>query len=260
MATFTDTHAHLHFDDFKNDIDNVIENSINNGVSRIITVGINVADSKKAINLASKYENIYATVGIHPQDCKNFNEKDYLELKELATNKKVIAIGEIGLDYYRMYVEKEKQQDTFKKMLFLANELKKPVIIHNRDANEDCINIMDSIVGKGKGYGGIFHCFSGGQDVIDWALDNDFYISYAGQVTYKSAEDLRKSLKKIDLNKILVETDCPYLSPVPMRGKRNESANVLHTASFIAKELNISVEEFSSYTENNFNTLFNGLV
>ncbi len=256
MATFTDTHAHIHFDNFSQDIDNIINRSLQNGINRIVTIGINVDDSIKAVELANKHDNIYAAVGVHPQDCKDFNDKDYNKLLELSKNKKVIAIGEIGLDYYREYVKKHKQISTFESMLELSKVAKKPVIIHNREANSDCIAIMDDMLGGGKGNGGIFHCFSGGLDVIKWALDNNFFISFAGQITYKSATDLRDNLKYVPLDRIFIETDCPYLAPVPKRGKSNEPSYAIYTAEFIAKEFNISIEEFSSYTENNFNSLF----
>ncbi len=256
MLSFTDTHAHIHFETDFAEINNIIKNAKENNINRLITVGISVKDSIRALEIANKFENVYSSVGIHPQDCGDYTNDDYNKLFELCKNKKVIAIGEIGLDYFREYVEKDRQKEVFRNMLKLSLEVKKPVIIHNREANRDCLDIMDKYLGGGKANGGIFHCFSGGKDVIKWAIDNNFYISYAGQVTYKSASDLKDTLKYVPKDRLLIETDSPYLAPVPKRGKKNEPSYCIYTAEFISKEINISIEKLSEVTESNFNTLF----
>lgn len=260
MIKLTDTHAHIHIPPLADDIEGVVVRALNNGVERIVTVGINSADSAEALKTALMFQNVYAAVGIHPEDCESFSETSCAEILRMASHKKVIAVGEIGLDLYRDYAPIHIQEEVFRRMLEVSKEVKKPVIIHNREASTECLAVLNEELGGGKSLGGIFHCFSGGEDIIKWALDNNFYISYAGQLTYKSAGNLRETLKYIPINRIFVETDSPYLAPVPFRGKVNEPANVLWTATFAAKELGIEIEELAERLEENFNNLFGHLL
>ena len=242
------------------DLQGVVARAAQEGIWRIITVGVNRADSLEAVKTAESFENVFAAVGVHPEDSQNYNDEDFDVLLSLAQREKVVAVGEIGLDFYRDYGPIHIQERVFRQMTELAKQVKKPVIIHNREADEACIKVLDETFGANVGFGGVFHCFSGSRSVIKWALDNGFYISYAGQVTYKSAADLRDTIKYVPLERLLVETDCPYLAPVPKRGKVNEPAYCVHTGAFIAGELGIDFEEFASVLEKNTETLFSGMI
>ncbi len=256
MAKLTDTHAHIHMPPLSDDIEGVVSRAFNNGVERILTVGVNPEDSKEALKTALMFPNVYAAAGIHPEDWESFSEEACGELFRTASHKKVIAVGEIGLDFYRDYAPAPVQEKVFRRMLEMSRELKKPVIIHNREASSRCLAVLEEELGRGRSAGGIFHCFSGGDDIIKWALDNNFYISYAGQLTYKSAGTIRETLKLVPADRMFVETDSPYLAPVPLRGKTNEPANVAYTAAFAAKELGVETEELALRLEKNFDDLF----
>ncbi len=252
----TDTHAHIHFSQLLGDVDNVVERAKQAGVTRIVTIGIDYNDSKKAISVAERFDNVYATVGIHPHDAMNYTSSDYDKFKKLAQHDKVIAIGEVGLDFYKDYAPRDKQQAVFESMLELSIELQMPTVIHNRDTGTKCREVLDSYFGGGNSLGGILHCFNGDKDILYWAIDNGYYISYAGQTTFKSAVEIREALKITPLDRLLIETDCPYLSPVPLRGKQNEPSHMVHTFNFIADELNVDKLELASTLENNFSSLF----
>lgn len=256
MVNLTDTHAHIHMAPLCQDLEGVVARAAEAGVKRIVTVGVNAADSAVALETAHRFENVYAAVGVHPEDSSAYIDSDYDLLLKMAADEKVIAVGEIGIDFYRDYAPAAVQERVFRQMTELSKQVKKPVIIHNREADEACIRVLSDTLGSGKGFGGIFHCFSGSVDVINWALDNGFYISYAGQVTYKSAQNLRDTLKLVPLDRLFVETDCPYLAPVPKRGKTNEPAYTAFTADFVAGELGISTLQLAQQLETNFINLF----
>lgn len=253
---FTDTHAHIHMPPLASDTPNIIKRAQERGVKRIVTVGIDLENSQDALNTAKKYKDVYATVGVHPHDCQTYKDAHYNEYLRMAADEKVLAIGEIGLDFYRDVSPRPIQEKVFAQMLALSTDAKKPVVIHNRDAGNRSTAILDDYLGGGKSLGGIMHCFNGEKIMMDWALDNGFYLSFAGQITYKSAEIIQNALKYAPIERILIETDCPYLAPIPMRGKTNEPANLVYTADFVAFTLNIETEDLAEILENNFARLY----
>ena len=251
---FTDSHAHIHFAKSEKEIETFVKNAADNNVKRLITVGIDYNDSVKALNTARKFENVFSSVGVHPHDSKNFSYTQIGDFEKLIKDENVIAIGEIGLDYYRNHSPKQVQHDVFAIFLDMAVANDLPVIIHNRDATEDCISIMNNIEFK-RPVPGIIHCFNGNKNMFKWALDKGFLISYAGPVTYSKAEDLRATVKYVPLDGLLIETDCPYLSPLPFRGKQNEPKNVIFTANTIAKLKDVSLRKLALQLEKNYQRL-----
>lgn len=250
---FVDTHAHLDFESFDDDRDAVIQRAIENKLSAIITIGTSLETSRQAIRFAENYASIYAAVGVHPSDCAEADEKDYQEIEKLAANKKVIAIGEIGLDYYRMYTDKETQKNAFKKQIQIARKVKLPVIVHTRESQNDAIQML---VDEGANdVSGVLHSFSGTSDILEKALSTNFYISYTGGVTFKNSttDDL---VANTPVERLLLETDSPFITPVPFRGKRNEPSYVIHTAKRIAEIKGISVEKLAEITTENARHLF----
>ena len=225
----------------------------NDELECIINIGTSVSESEKAVKVAEKYSNVYATVGIHPEYTYELKEQSLLEIQELATHKKVVAIGEIGLDYHYEGYDKQKQVQLFERQLEIAIALDLPVCIHTRDAAEDTYNILKKYSQKLKRKG-VMHCFS---ETSQWAekfLELGFYISFAGNITFKKTD--RTVLSAIPIDRILVETDSPYLSPEPLRGRVNEPKNVKHTALKIADYLEMDYNYFSEMTRENTKRLF----
>lgn len=246
---FIDTHAHLFFENFSDDIDEVINRAKENGVDYIIVPATDLATSKESIELAEKYEMIYATVGIHPHDTKEWNNSLLLEIEKLTKHPKVVAIGEIGLDYYYDFSPKEQQIKAFKSQLDLANKLELPVVIHNRDSDVDMMEIIQSYCGTGLK--AQFHCFNGSlADALEFMKMNHF-ISFTGNITFKKSDGLREILKHIDLNHLMLETDSPFMTPIPYRGKRNEPAHVKIVAEKISEIHNLSIKEVGRITSLN---------
>lgn len=252
----TDTHAHLHFPGLVNDMDTHIANARNLGVKRFVTVGTNKSDSRKAVAISEKYENVYATVGVHPHDAGEFNLRDLSEFTDMLGSDNVIAIGEIGLDYFRNHSPAEKQKEVYAVFLDMALSEKMPVVIHNRDATEDLIEVAESVIGNNS-VSGIIHCFNGDKKLMKWSLDKGFYISFAGNTTYKKASELREALKYIPIDRLFAETDCPYLSPMPFRGRENVPANVIFTAYTLSRCKNVTYGNLLETLESNFSKLFN---
>lgn len=251
---FIDTHAHLQDEAYKEDLPKVIAEANIAGVKKIITMGDNIVNSRLAVNLAEQYEGIYAAVGLHPE---NINEsEDYLaELKNLAQNKKIVAIGEIGLDYYweKDLERRKKQQKIFREQLQLAKELNLPVCVHDRDAHGDTLRILQE---ECENLRGVCHCFSGSQEMANELFKLGFYIGVDGPLTFKNAAKLPEIVKNSPKERILLETDSPYLSPAPFRGKRNEPAYVPHIAKKLAEIWQISVEEVARITSENVRELY----
>lgn len=257
---FTDSHSHIHGAELVSDMEDILKRAGEKAVLRIVAVGTSCDDSVKAAETAEKYCGVYASAGIHPEYAEIYDRSSYDKLLELSRKNRVIAIGESGLDFhYEDGASKASQELLFRDMITLSKETGKPLIIHSRDAMDDTLDILDGELSGGRGYGGIFHCFDGSENAVKWAVDNGFYISFAGNVTFKNAENLRRALLQVPDDMLLVETDCPYLSPVPVRGKVNEPANVIHTAEFIAKHKNIDIDELSFILEDNFCRLFGSL-
>lgn len=249
-----DSHAHLEMKHFAQDLPQVIERAKEKGLRYILTIGVDVESCERTIDLINQYSMLYAGIGIHPHDAKNHSAASIERLKLFAEHPKVLGIGEIGLDYYRLYSPKGDQQSIFRQQLRLANELKLPVIIHNRDSHSDLLKIMDEE--KGWELGGVFHCFSGDMNFTRHCLEKGFYLSFAGNVTYPKAHRLREVLTQVPLNRILIETDCPYITPQPHRATRNEPSYVIETAKVVAQCQEISMEKFGQAVTENFVSLF----
>ena len=249
-----DSHAHLDMDDFAADRDPVIKRAVQGGVARIVTIGIDLASSKKAIEIAKKYDFIYATVGYHPHNADEADPRDLEKLRALASEPKVVAWGEIGLDFFRRHSPPEKQVKAFERQLDIASEQALPVIIHDRVAHTDLLRILKS---RKKQYRGVIHCFSGNYDLAMALIELGFCISFPGTVTYKNAVDTQAVATRIPLERLLVETDCPYLTPLPFRGKRNEPLYVKHTAEKIAQLRQLDFEELAQAISANTIRLFN---
>ncbi len=249
-----DSHAHLDMDDFAADRDPVIKRAVQGGVARIVTIGIDLASSKKAIEIAKKYDFIYATVGYHPHNADEADPRDLEKLRALASEPKVVAWGEIGLDFFRRHSPPEKQVKAFERQLDIASEQGLPVIIHDRDAHTDLLRILKS---RKRQYRGVIHCFSGNYDLAMALIELGFCISFPGTVTYKNAVDTQAVATRIPLERLLVETDCPYLTPLPFRGKRNEPLYVKHTAEKIAQLRQLDFEELAQAISANTIRLFN---
>jgi len=248
-----DTHAHLHFPQFDADREEVLKRC-EEKLDAVITVGCDLEDSLKAIRVAEGSKNVYATVGIHPHEAKRYSERDYEELVRIAkSSSKVVALGEMGLDFYRNISPKEKQYEVFKMQLEAAKELGLPVVIHTRNAAKEMAEFLKK---EADGVRGVIHCFSGEKELLTAALDAGFFISYAGPLTYPKNSHLRETLKYVPSSRLLVETDSPYLSPQPVRGKRNEPIFVAHTAKTVADELSLSFSDVDRITTVNAKRLF----
>ncbi len=250
-----DSHAHLDMEEFNEDLEAVIGRAVEGGVERIITIGIDLESTIKAIDIASRYSFIYATAGVHPHDAERATDEVLIELQNLAKNKRVVAWGEIGLDFFRNRSPREKQIEAFKRQLEIAKELDLPVIIHNREADKETIEIIRAY-GNGI-HKGVIHCFSSDYDTAITFIDMGFYISIPGVVTFAKADKLKDVAKRIPLERMLVETDCPFLAPVPNRGKRNEPMFVTYTAKLIAELRGIPYEELAEITTHNSKALYN---
>jgi TatD DNase family protein len=251
-----DTHCHLTFDDLARDIDAVIARSIAAGVTGWLTVGTDPNENRKAVELTRRFENLYAAVAVHPHDAKTVTSDTLAELKKLAANPKVVAVGETGLDYHYDHSLREDQRRVFTKHLEIAAELNLPVIIHCRKAFDDTMDILrnhGSAVGKI-----VFHCFSGSAEQAKIVLDKGFYISFTGVVTFKNAEDTRRAAEAVPLDRLMLETDCPYMSPEPMRKQKvNEPALLIHTAKFLADLKQMELDEFASAVTATSRNFFN---
>lgn len=247
-----DTHMHIFEDEYNDIIDEVIDEAINNDVRKMIAVGFDYQSSLKAIELANKYPFIYASVGLHPSEVLKEKDKDLNWIYELAKNKKVIAIGEIGLDYYWDKSFVDEQKEMFIKQLNIANKLELPVIIHCRDAINDCYQIVKTTNNKG-----VMHCFSSSLEMAKEFIKLGYYIGIGGVVTFKNSKEIKEIAKGVDLNKIVSETDSPYLTPEPFRGKLNKPGYTKYVVEEIAKLRNENLAKVKLILEENANQLFN---
>lgn len=248
-----DTHAHLDDRRFDRDRDSVINRAREQGLAGIINIGACEQTSKNSVNLASKYPFIYATVGVHPHDAKSCTSSTWDTLSRLAQNPKVVAWGEIGLDYYRDLSPRDVQRQVFIHQLGLADEMGLPVVIHNRDAHQDIMEIIKKYTPQAKG---VFHSFSGSWEMAKELLSLGFYISFSGPLTYKNARRALEVAKNVPEDRFVVETDCPYLTPEPWRGKRNEPAHVLKVLEKIAELKSIPLEKVQQLAKENSERLF----
>ncbi len=252
---FFDTHAHINDERFDEDRDLVISRARESGIEYILNPGADLKTSIAAVNIANQNEKIYAAVGVHPHDVKDINEETIQELKKLSENKKVVAIGEIGLDYYYDNSPRDEQRKWFKRQIELAKEVNLPIIIHDRDAHKETFDILKEYdVGS---TGCVMHCYASSVEMAKEYIKMGIYISIAGPVTFKNAKKTYEVAKEIPLEYLLVETDSPYLTPTPYRGKRNESAYVKLVAQKIAEAKGITLEELAHQTTLNAKKIFN---
>ena len=260
-ALLVDSHCHIDGEAFDADRDEVVQRAHEAGVVAMLNVGTgdpNSDDLRKAVAVAEKYENVFASVGVHPHDAKLYDDRAEEHLVELTRSNKVIAWGEIGLDYYYDHSPRDVQRDVFRRQIKKAKELGLPIIVHSRDADDETVEILSEEYGANQGARrpGIMHCFGGTAAMAERVLPLGFMISFAGNVTFKKAENLREAAKVVPLDRLLVETDCPFLTPVPFRGKRNEPAFVEHTAKFLAELRGMEFDTLAKQTTDNFLSFF----
>ena len=251
--------THAHYDDkaFEQDRESLLKEIEENGIQTVVNIGASIASSQKTLELTKQYPFVYGAIGVHPDETKELTEENFLQLKEMAQQEKVVAIGEIGLDYYWDSTPREVQKYWFEKQLDLAIELQLPVVIHSRDAAADTLDIVKKYVQKTKGtLTGIIHCFSYGIELAEEYVKMGFYLGIGGVVTFKNGRKLKEVVQKIPLEYLVLETDSPYLAPVPYRGKRNTSLNLRYIAEEVANIKQISVEETIKITTENANKLY----
>lgn len=251
-----DSHCHLDSDQFDPDREEVIARAFEAGVTKLVAIGTGNGppDLEAGIRLADRHEAFYATIGVHPHDAAKANEETFRRLRDLTQHPKVIAIGEIGLDYHYDFSPREVQHEVFIKQMQQAADAKKPIVIHTREAWDDTISLIRSH--WDASLGGIMHCFSGTPEQAEQALDLGFYLSFGGIVTFPKALDIQESARQCPADRILIETDAPYLAPVPKRGKRNEPAFMIETAKKLAALRNVSPDSIAETTTQNFRRLF----
>lgn len=249
-----DSHAHLNDNAFELDLEQVIEGSLAAGVKAFLVPGYDLTSSVKAVELAQKYQMIWAAVGIHPHDAKSWDQNVAAQLEQLLVEPKVVAVGEIGLDYHYNHSTKEEQLRAFIEQINIARKYHKPVIIHNREAHQDTFETLSRE--KVGTVGGVMHCFSGSKQMAIEFIKLGLHISFAGPLTFKNAVKLREAAGEIPLDKLLVETDCPYLAPHPHRGQRNKPLYVKLVGEKLAEIKKLPVEEVMSVTSDNFKALF----
>ncbi|MGV3488429.1 MAG: TatD family hydrolase [Tuberibacillus sp.] len=249
-----DTHTHLNAEEFEEDREEVIQRAREAGVTDMVVVGFDRPTIRKAMEIIDQHEHIYASVGWHPVDAIDMTDDDLRWIEDLARHPKVVALGEMGLDYHWDKSPHDIQKTVFRQQIDLAKKLELPIIIHNREATEDIVQILEEE--SAGDVGGIMHCFSADWETAKKCMDMNFYISFGGPVTFKNAKLPKEVAEKVPLDRLLVETDCPFLSPHPFRGKRNEPARVALVAEQIAKLKHLSYEELAQITTNNAKRLF----
>ncbi|WP_054695230.1 TatD family hydrolase [Syntrophomonas palmitatica] len=249
-----DSHAHLQDKDFSGEIDAVIQRAAEAGVQKIVCVGWDLESSRQAVNIARRHKGIYAVAGVHPHDASSLTSEVISKIYELAKDDKVVAIGEIGLDYYRNLSPQDVQKQAFIEQIRIARELHKPIVIHDRDAHQEVYNIVKKE--KAGSNGGVMHCFSGHLPLAIDLMKEGFYLSLAGPVTYKNAKKTHEVAARVPMDRLMIETDCPYLTPEPQRGKRNEPAHVKLVAEKLAELRHKTLEEVAYLTSLNTQTVF----
>jgi len=244
-----DSHAHLEMPDFKKDLEQVIQRAKESGVGYIFTVGTEKKDWKKALEIADSHPSVYAILGVHPHHAREIDDQTYPTLRGLCQGEKVKAYGEIGLDFFRNLSPRDIQLKRFREQIGLAKELRLPIVVHDREAHQETLEALKSE--KAEECGGIIHCFSGDYEMAKACMDRGFYISVPGSITFKNAEGFREIVKRIPLESLLVETDAPFLTPEPFRGKRNEPSYVRYSAQKVAEIKKVSLEKVAEVTTEN---------
>lgn len=251
---FIDSHAHLDMEQFDSDRDEVIQRALSADVGQVVTVGIDVRSSLKAISLAENYPPVFAAVGIHPHNADVVDRKDLKRIESISAEKKVVAIGEMGLDFYRNLSSRDNQRKRFKQQLDIAMRCNLPVVVHAREAHEEVLEILSSF--EGGGLRGVIHCFSSDIGLAEAFIEMGYFISIPGTVTFANASLMHEVVAAIPLDTMLLETDSPYLSPIPYRGRRNEPSRVVHTAQKVADIRGITLDEVAIQTSKNARRLF----
>jgi|WetSurMetagenome_2_1015567.scaffolds.fasta_scaffold21899_2 TatD DNase family protein len=252
---FVDTHCHLDWNSFDADREAVIDRAVEAGVTRMITIGVDVASSRRAIEIAEQHEAVYAAVGVHPNDCADFDATLLHEIRSLAQHPKVVAIGEIGLDYYWQKVEHDVQARAFRAQLELAAEINKPVIIHSRDAAAEVVTLLEDFTQQ-TCLAGTLHSYFDDRAIAQRVFAIGFYIGVTGPITFKKSDREREIIRQVPLDRVLLETDAPFLTPMPHRGERNEPAYVRHVAEAIAQMRGQPVEDVARQATHNAERLF----
>jgi len=256
MMNLIDTHAHLTFTELAGSIDDVLDRSRAAGCSKWITVGTDAEHNEQVVKLAQKYDNLYAALGIHPHYASEYKETHLQRLVELVGSGKVVAIGETGLDFHYNFSKQDAQRDLFKRLLEIASLTRLPVIIHSRNALDETMRLIETVADKTTKF--VFHCWSGTIEETRAIIDKGFYISFTGIITFKNAELARECVKTVPLDKMMIETDCPYMSPEPMRKQKiNEPALMIHTAKKIAELKGIDLETLDEQLAVNTKEFFN---
>ncbi len=250
-----DSHCHLDYLEADHDLDAVVRRARNAGVGAMVTICTKVSEAERIRGIAARFPNVYCSVGVHPHEAAPEGEVSAEQIVTLAAHPKVVGIGETGLDYYYEHSPREIQQESFKRHIEAAQETGLPLIVHTRDADQDTMDILESAFDNKK-LSGVIHCFSASRTLAERALALDFYISLSGIVTFKSARDIQATAKAVPADRLLVETDAPYLAPVPHRGKTNEPAFVRHVSDFVADLRGVSREAFARESTVNFHRLF----
>lgn len=257
---FIDSHCHIDGEQFDADRDEVVQRAIDAGVGAMLVVGTgdpNTDDFRRAIAVAEKYDNVFASVGVHPHDAKLYDDKAERHLIDLiASTDKIIAWGEIGLDFYYDHSPRDVQEHVFRRQIREATALGLPIIVHSRDADDETVAILREECATNDFRGGIMHCFGGTPSMAQSLMEIGFLISFSGNVTFKKAENIRDAARVVPLDRLLIETDCPFLAPIPFRGKRNEPAYVVHTAEFLADLYGMEVGRLAEATTGNFERFF----
>jgi TatD DNase family protein len=257
-VTLIDSHCHLDFPDFVAELDAVVERALAAGVERMITIGTRVEKAGRAAEIAERYESVYFTVGTHPHEAAAETASDFAAMRRFAAHPKCVGIGEAGLDYHYNYAPPDVAKRVFRGQIGLARELGLPLVIHTRDAEEDTAAILKEEMGRGP-FSAILHCFTSSRSLAETGLDLGLSISFSGVVTFKNSGELRAIARDVPLDRILVETDAPYLAPVPHRGKRNEPAFVAATARAVAEAKGVPVEAIAEATRANTHRVFSKL-
>ena len=251
-----DSHCHLNFPQFKGKLDEIVKRALDNGVSRMLTISTKLNEINELESISKSYSEVYNSVGVHPHECKNYKDLSLNDLIKHTENSKCIGIGESGLDFYYENSPKELQTKLFKIHIEAARETNLPLIVHTRSADIQTIQVLSDEMKRGS-FSGLIHCFSTSKKLAESAIDLGFYISLSGIITFSKSTELRDIVKVLPLNKLLVETDAPYLAPEPYRGKCNEPSYVIHTAKILADLKGLDLDVIAEKTTQNFNRLFN---
>ena len=251
-----DSHCHLNFPQFKDKLDEIVNRALDKGVSKMLTISTKLNEISNLEDISKAYSEVYNSVGVHPHECKNYKDLCLEDLLKYTKNPKCIGIGESGLDFYYENSPKELQIELFKIHIEAARKSFLPLIVHTRAADSETIEILQNEMKSGK-FTGLIHCFSTSRELAEKAIDLGFYISLSGIITFNKSNELRNIVKELPLNRLLLETDAPYLAPEPYRGKCNEPSYVVHTAERLANIMNVNIDTVAKKTTENFNKLFN---